>query len=201
MGLSIPWQSLAVIRKSTAGAGTSLCASFLIKPCSHILSCSFNQGDRWMGQGVTWCKASPVLRTTNLHSTNLETCGVRPLSTVHWTWPSRQDYCISAGCCFSEGKICCRGDFGRLGHGDIVDVFIPKPISGLSGVGIITISCGDTHTLALSATGQLYSFGRNQNGQLGTGTDEDSLVPAHVDALKVWTTCFPLFSSLYSQAF
>ena len=79
----------------------------------------------------------------------------------------------------------CRGDFGRLGHGDIVDVFIPKPISGLSGIGIVTVSCGDTHTLALSGTGQLYSFGRNQNGQLGTGNDEDSLAPAHVEALKV----------------
>lgn len=79
----------------------------------------------------------------------------------------------------------CRGDFGRLGHGDIIDVFIPKPIAGLSGIGITRLACGDTHTLALSATGQVYSFGRNQNGQLGTGCDKDSLSPVHIEALRV----------------
>lgn len=79
----------------------------------------------------------------------------------------------------------CRGDFGRLGHGDIVDVFLPKPIRGLSGVGITRLACGDTHTLAVASNGRLFSFGRNQNGQLGIGTDKDSLSPVPVEALKV----------------
>lgn len=79
----------------------------------------------------------------------------------------------------------CRGDFGRLGHGDIIDVFLPKPIAGLSGIGITRLACGDTHTIALSATGQVYSFGRNQNGQLGLGSDRDALGPVHVEALRV----------------
>lgn len=56
-------------------------------------------------------------------------------------------------------------------------------MTGLSGVGIVTVSCGDTHTLALSSSGRVYSFGRNQNGQLGTGTDEDSLEPTLVSRL------------------
>ena len=83
---------------------------------------------------------------------------------------------------------CCdRGDFGRLGHGDIIDVFLPKPIAGLSGIGVTKLACGDTHTLAVTAEGRLFSFGRNQNGQLGVGTDKDSLSPVPVEALKVLT--------------
>ena len=80
-----------------------------------------------------------------------------------------------------------RGDFGRLGHGDIIDVFLPKPVKGLSGIGVTRLSCGDTHTLAMTQEGRVFSFGRNQNGQLGIGTDADSLVPVPVEALKVLT--------------
>lgn len=28
----------------------------------------------------------------------------------------------------------CRGDFGRLGHGDCNDVFIPRPIAAFTGM-------------------------------------------------------------------
>ena len=79
----------------------------------------------------------------------------------------------------------CRGDFGRLGHGDCSDVFIPQPISAISGIEIVEVACGDTHTVAISAEGRLYSFGRNQNGQLGLGTSHDALSPSLIEALKV----------------
>lgn len=76
------------------------------------------------------------------------------------------------------------GDFGRLGLGDCRDVFIPTPVPGLSGKAILSAACGDTHTLVLMDGGEVFSFGRNQNGQLGTGTDADSLVPLPVTALQ-----------------
>ena len=93
----------------------------------------------------------------------------------------------------------CRGDFGRLGHGDCNDVFIPQTISALSNCNIVKIACGDTHTLAVTDCGDLYAFGRNQNGQLGLGTTHDAIVPQHVEALKVWLlliTCMPNRRSL-----
>ena len=37
----------------------------------------------------------------------------------------------------------------------------------------------------MTAGGALFSFGRNQNGQLGVGTDKDALQPVPVEALKV----------------
>lgn len=78
-----------------------------------------------------------------------------------------------------------RGDFGRLGHGDCGDVFLPKPISGLNDINIVACACGDTHSLCVSSDGALYAFGRNSNGQLGNGTSEDSTTPQRLAALQV----------------
>ncbi|CAM8947795.1 unnamed protein product [Rhodiola kirilowii] len=76
------------------------------------------------------------------------------------------------------------GDFGRLGHGNSSDLFIPQPIQALQGMHIKQIACGDSHCLALSMEGDVWSWGRNQNGQLGLGTSEDSLVPQKVQAFQ-----------------
>jgi Regulator of chromosome condensation (RCC1) repeat len=66
-----------------------------------------------------------------------------------------------------------RGDFGRLGQGDCNDVFIPRSVSCLEGKEVTSVACGDTHTLVVLASGALLAFGRNQNGQLGNGTNTD----------------------------
>jgi len=76
------------------------------------------------------------------------------------------------------------GDFGRLGHGQPLDLFTPKSISSLKGLKVVSVACGDTHTLAVTQAGDIYSFGRNQNGQLGNGTTEDSLIPIQILGLK-----------------
>lgn len=54
-----------------------------------------------------------------------------------------------------------------------------------TGIRIVRVAAGDTHSLALTASGQLYSFGRNANGQLGIGTNTDSASPVLVSTLKV----------------
>ncbi|KAK4490630.1 hypothetical protein RD792_001318 [Penstemon davidsonii] len=76
------------------------------------------------------------------------------------------------------------GDFGRLGHGNSSDLFSPQPIKALQGMRIKQIACGDSHCLAVTMEGEIQSWGRNQNGQLGLGTTEDSLVPQKIDAFK-----------------
>ncbi|MCD7465237.1 Ultraviolet-B receptor uvr8 [Datura stramonium] len=75
-----------------------------------------------------------------------------------------------------------RGDFGRLGHGNSSDLFTPQPIKALQGIRIKQIACGDSHCLAVTMEGEVQSWGRNQNGQLGLGTTEDSLVPRKIEA-------------------
>ena len=64
---------------------------------------------------------------------------------------------------------------------------MPKAIAGLSGRSVRQVSCGDTHTCAITDEGALFSFGRNQNGQLGLGTDEDALTPTLVSTLEAST--------------
>ncbi|KAM7257412.1 hypothetical protein ACFE04_013153 [Oxalis oulophora] len=76
------------------------------------------------------------------------------------------------------------GDFGRLGHGNSSDLFTPQPIKALQGLSIKQIACGDSHCLAVTMDGQVLSWGRNQNGQLGLGTSEDSLVPQKIQAFQ-----------------
>ncbi|KAJ8476942.1 hypothetical protein OPV22_020669 [Ensete ventricosum] len=76
------------------------------------------------------------------------------------------------------------GDFGRLGHGNSSDVFTPQPIKALQGLKIKQIACGDSHCLAVTMNGEVQSWGRNQNGQLGLGTTDDSLVPQKIQALQ-----------------
>lgn len=76
------------------------------------------------------------------------------------------------------------GDFGRLGHGDSTDVFLPRQIAFFEGRKVVRVACGDTHTLAVTDDGGLYTFGRNQNGQLGLGHTNDGLSPQLVTALQ-----------------
>lgn len=49
----------------------------------------------------------------------------------------------------------CRGDFGRLGHGNSSDLFTPQPIKALQGLRIKQIACGDSHCLAVTMEGEV----------------------------------------------
>ncbi|XP_010269039.1 PREDICTED: ultraviolet-B receptor UVR8-like isoform X1 [Nelumbo nucifera] len=76
------------------------------------------------------------------------------------------------------------GDFGRLGHGNSSDLFTPQSIKALHGIRIKQIACGDSHCLAVTMDGEVQSWGRNQNGQLGLGHIEDSLVPQKIQEFQ-----------------
>ena len=53
-----------------------------------------------------------------------------------------------------------------------------------SGEIIPRIACGYYHSLALKKDGTVFSFGRNDYGQLGLGNNEGSRVPKQIDALS-----------------
>ena len=52
-------------------------------------------------------------------------------------------------------------------HVCIFQVERPTVIPGLDGKTVDQIECGEFHTLLLLNTGELYSCGNNENGQLG----------------------------------
>ena len=76
------------------------------------------------------------------------------------------------------------GDFGRLGTGDPGDRHAPTPVRALRGVHVEHVACGDSHCLVVARDGTLFSFGRNQNGQLGLGDSEDRLSPCVVQFFR-----------------
>ncbi|KAM9300223.1 E3 ubiquitin-protein ligase HERC2 isoform 4-T5 [Morus bassanus] len=80
------------------------------------------------------------------------------------------------------------GDGGRLGHGDTVPLEEPKMISALSGKQagkhVVHIECGSTYSAAITAEGELYTWGRGNYGRLGHGSSEDQTIPVLVTGLK-----------------
>ncbi|GIP09184.1 hypothetical protein J1TS5_13540 [Paenibacillus macerans] len=74
------------------------------------------------------------------------------------------------------------GRYGQLGHGNTDSQLItPKKIEGLSDIQ--AISAGDNHSLALTKSGDVYSFGRGMYGQLGHGDKENQLTPKKIEGL------------------
>lgn len=56
-------------------------------------------------------------------------------------------------------------ELGQLGLGDKINRLIPTKFDSVENV--ISVSCGNHHTMALTCNGKVFSWGCNSNGQLG----------------------------------
>lgn len=81
----------------------------------------------------------------------------------------------------TDGRVQCWGDNarGQLGDGSREDRTSPVVVSNLRDV-IATVAAGRFHTCALAIDGDLYCWGTNNRGQLGTGALESSRTPLRV---------------------
>jgi len=73
-------------------------------------------------------------------------------------------------------------DFGQLGsatnNGTTNPNPTPTPVTPPGATGLVVqIAAGNSHSLALTATGQLYAFGLNGSGQLGSATNSGTENP------------------------
>jgi alpha-tubulin suppressor-like RCC1 family protein len=78
------------------------------------------------------------------------------------------------GCVTEDGELHTWGN-GRdyaLGHGDRTNQKTPKKVEALADVKIVKVGCGRNFVVALDEKGDLYSWGSNDNGQLGLGTTD-----------------------------
>lgn len=75
------------------------------------------------------------------------------------------------------------GGNGRLGHGDNHDRAEACIVDALCDEEIIKVQCGASHSLALTSSGQMYSWGKNSQGQCGLGNMEDTHRPHLVKKL------------------
>ncbi|KAL9651536.1 hypothetical protein ABK040_001482 [Willaertia magna] len=85
----------------------------------------------------------------------------------------------------SEGIVYSFGNnnVGQLGLGSTSSVNLPTQINmaALDTPIVTQIAAGSFHSLVLTSTGKLYSFGKNDKGQLGTGDLQDKTNPHPVD--------------------
>jgi hypothetical protein len=89
-------------------------------------------------------------------------------------------FLTSHGRVFSWGN----GGNGRLGLGDIQDRTEACIISTLGDEIISNVICGASHSLALTSKGQIYTWGKNTQGQCGHGNIEDVLKPTLVKKIS-----------------
>lgn len=55
------------------------------------------------------------------------------------------------------------GDFGKLGRGGSEGCAVPQPIERLNDVGVIQIECGAQFSLALTKSGEIWTWGKVKN--------------------------------------
>lgn len=53
----------------------------------------------------------------------------------------------------------------------------PQLLQALQGREMTDIACGGAHSAAISAAGELYTWGKGRYGRLGHGDSEDQLRP------------------------
>ncbi|XP_038055580.1 E3 ubiquitin-protein ligase HERC2-like [Patiria miniata] len=81
------------------------------------------------------------------------------------------------------------GDSGELGHGDKRSCTEPTPVKSLFGAKessqrVVFIAAGSGYSAAITAKGELYTWGSGSYGRLGHGNSEDRLNPTLVSNLK-----------------
>lgn len=86
----------------------------------------------------------------------------------------------------SEGRVYAWGEntFGQLGDGTTTSrqSAVAVVVAGaLAGKTVTAISAGEHHSLAATSDGWVYAWGKNEYGQLGNGTQTQSLTPVAVD--------------------
>ncbi|XP_045760290.1 probable E3 ubiquitin-protein ligase HERC2 isoform X8 [Maniola jurtina] len=77
-----------------------------------------------------------------------------------------------------------KGDYHRLGHGSYEHVRRPMRVTGMQGKMIVSIATGSLHCVACTDTGEVYTWGDNDEGQLGDGTTLAAQRPRLLMALQ-----------------
>jgi len=89
---------------------------------------------------------------------------------------------------YNNVYVCGWGSEGRLGLGDNTsnrDTPTLLEYFKENNIKIIKVACGGSHSLALSETNQVYSWGNGSNGKLGHGSDQsEQKIPKLIEFFK-----------------
>jgi len=76
------------------------------------------------------------------------------------------------------------GYFGQLGHGDETDRKAPKMVKGVQQCIAHEVACGTHHTLMLTQSQEVWTWGSGEFGKLGIGDEEKHAEPIMITALQ-----------------
>ena len=72
--------------------------------------------------------------------------------------------------------------YGQLGTGATAASDVPRVVETFGRVGVAKIAAGGWHSAAVTAGGEIYTWGRGEYGRLGHGDDcRDKVVPERVE--------------------
>ena len=75
------------------------------------------------------------------------------------------------------------GESGRLGHGNESGQLVPKRVEALQD-RVCGVAAGMSHSLVVTSSGAVYSWGDGDSGRLGHGDESEQLVPKRVEAMQ-----------------
>jgi alpha-tubulin suppressor-like RCC1 family protein len=117
-------------------------------------------GNREVRSASTPSPAFGTIRYTSIAAGSQHTCGVSSAGTV---------FCWGA-----NGR-------GQLGNGSVTNSNVPFLIRVTGRMTFTSVTVGAAHTCALSSEGEVYCWGENSAGQLGTGKRGYSIMPQRLD--------------------
>ena len=149
--------------------------------------------------GAVWTWGSAQCGALGLEVGNIHAqCLPRPMYTPNIGLGRPAAVIVACGCSFTlvldaRGGVwsCGAGNNGQLGHGDEVDVYVLQRINAESfgGKPIGLIAVGGWHSMAVERdTGVLWTWGCNDDGQLGQNHFGDTSLPASIDAASFHDT-------------
>lgn len=128
-----------------------------------------DERDQWTGALVSWFKSGRY-QTAALPSIAAVCAGISHSAAIS-----------ASGELFTWGN----GTDGQLGHSSFESEWIPRQVEFFQNVAIASVRCGGKHTVAISRIGVVYTWGRANEGQLGTGVTAPNVAQPQRLALTI----------------
>ncbi|XP_034735088.1 probable E3 ubiquitin-protein ligase HERC4 [Etheostoma cragini] len=128
------------------------------------------------GWGRNHCGQLGLGDTTDRHTPTPVHC-LHMKETIHISCGKNHTATLTkTGAVFTFGS----GQYGQLGHNSFRDELRPRLVAELWGAKVSMTACGQHHTLVLTDSKRIYSFGCGEQGQLGHGGESQPSVPLPV---------------------
>ena len=128
-----------------------------------------------IGDGMTSHRSTPTNITSGFN------LGVEEKIVSTTIGDSHSSALTSTGRIFTWGY----NNYGQLGDGTNTNIKVPKETTDhfdlALGETIIKVSSGRNHQSAITSSGRLFTWGYNNNGQLGNGTTTNALSPYEIN--------------------